>query len=73
MRLHLAQQTANRISLFDLPSLLAANTDSTLDDLLQARPDGILFDGINEARSRLPGVCCPPTIHSLPLLSVARG
>ena len=55
LRLHLAQQTAGRISLLDLPSLLAANADSALDELLRTRPDGILFDGINETTLSVTG------------------
>lgn len=55
LRLHLAQQTASRISLLDLPSLLATNTDSALDDLLRTRPDGVLFDGINETTLSVTG------------------
>ncbi len=46
LRLHLAQQTALRIAAFELPGLCAG--DAAWERVLAARPDIVLFDGVEE-------------------------
>ena len=46
LRMHLAQQTSLRIFALDLPGLRAG--DATWERLLAARPDIVLFDGVEE-------------------------
>ncbi len=52
LRLHLARQTARRVALFDILSLTGApaGLDERLARLLEARPDVVLFDVLDDAR-----------------------
>lgn len=55
LRLHLARQTSRQIELLDILALSSAESEKRLDGLLDERPSGILFDGLDERTLRAAG------------------
>lgn len=49
LRLHLALQTDRFVALLDILALHGSNPDARLDQLLAARPDAVLFDGLDRS------------------------
>jgi len=49
LRLHLAQQTQRRLALVDIMDIGSPDAAARYDEVLDERPDAVLFDGLEEA------------------------